>query len=202
MKQFPVLPSLGIIIFLIGCSASITRSGYHIDDLQKNLIKCADIAIKNNATFSQNEVIILGKVSASDSGLSTDCSEEYVLDILKKDACTVGADIINITEESQPDFWTSSCYRAEAELIKFKDRNQVVNIKSDSQYSSELIKARSKQTQCMNQGAVAAGIGGAISGLIGGAIILSGTSSTCTSAGADRKESSTTGSTPDIEYNH
>ena len=145
--------ALGLLIVLIscllGCHASITRSGYGINDLQTNLSPCTDIIIKKNASFPEDIATVVGKIKAGESGFSFVCSEEYVLGIFRKDACALRANIVNIIEEKQPNFW-STCYRAKADLLRCKDKNVLANIKSDPQYASELVTERSKKTAIMN----------------------------------------------------
>ncbi len=161
--------ALGLLIVLIscllGCYASITRSGYGMNDLQTNLSPCTDIIIKKKASLPEDIATVVGKIKAEDSGFSFVCSEEYVIGIFRKDACALGANIVNVIEEKHPDFW-SSCYRAEADLLRCKDKNLLANIKSDPRYAPELVTDRSKVTAIMN----AAGLGMIGGGIIGGAI--------------------------------
>lgn len=72
-------------------------------------------------SYDKKDVTIVGKIDAYDTGLSADCSETTILNLFKKEACSVNADIINITEEQHPNLW-SSCYQAKAEFLYFKDR--------------------------------------------------------------------------------
>lgn len=149
------------------CTANIKRQGYKIDDSVVSEKECPNIIVVKNLNYNPDLVEIVGMISASDTGFSTKCSETFVIDNFKKDACAIGADVINITKDSQPDFW-STCYRAEAEYIRIKDRKMLTEIKSDAKYSAQNISNRSKYTECMNKGIVAAG---ALGGLIGGLIL-------------------------------
>ena len=129
--------------FLTGCESHITRTGYQLPAGQtsKSLPKCT-IAIQRNAKFDTNAVTILGSVHAGDTGFSTDCDEAVVLDTFAREACMLGADLINITEEKQPSFWTSTCYRASAQFLKFNDRKMAEGLLSDPHYAPELIVKR------------------------------------------------------------
>ena len=161
-----------MLISLFGCNASITRRGYSINELQTSSPPCPDIIIKKNASIADDVASVVGRIEAKDSGFSTACSEAYVLGIFRKDACALGAHIINITEETQPNFW-STCYRAKADLLKCKDKSVLALIKSDPQYASELILQRSKKTAVMSAAAMGAVGGGAIGGAIA-AVVMTG----------------------------
>jgi hypothetical protein len=154
-------------ILASGCAAGITRTGYQIPASQtsKDLPR-RPIAIQCNATYDTNNVVMLGSIHAYDTGFSTDCDEAAILDIFCREGCMVGADLINITEEKQPNPWTSTCYRAKADFLRFKDRAKVNNLVSDAKYAPNLIIKRSVATGRRNEevivGAVAGGLLGAI----------------------------------------
>ena len=154
---------------LSSCTASIKRQGYNIDDYQASNIECDNIIIAKSVSYDPELVQIIGEISASDTGFSVKCSESFVIEYFRNEACIIGADIINITEDSQPDF-SSTCYRAKAEFIKIKNRQMLAEIKSDPKYSAEKIKNRSQYSECMNNGIVTAG---ALGGLIGALILYS-----------------------------
>ena len=122
--------SIVICIFFLftSCTASINRQGYKLDDSQVSEKECSNIIIAKSVNYNPELVEIVGKISASDTGFSVECSEAFVIENFRKDACSIGADLINITKDSQPDFW-STCYRAEAEFIKIKDREMLTEIK-------------------------------------------------------------------------
>jgi hypothetical protein len=95
----------------------------------------------------------------------------YVLGIFRKDACGLGADIVNIREEKQPSFWWSTCYRAKADLLRCKDKNFLAQIKSDPQYTPELVNERSKKTTILNAAGIGAA-GGVAGGVLGAGIAV------------------------------
>jgi hypothetical protein len=59
----------------------------------------------------------IGDIYFHDTGFSTRCSQEIVLDRLHREACAAGADAANIYRESFPNFWTT-CYRVKAQLLQ------------------------------------------------------------------------------------
>jgi hypothetical protein len=154
-------------ILVSGCAAGITRTGYQLPAGQtsKDLPK-RPIAIQCNAKFDTNDVVVLGTIHAYDTGFSTDCDEVYVLDIFCREGSMLGADIVNITEEKQPNPWTSTCYRATAQFLRFKDREKAEGLVSDAKYAPNLIVERSAKYSKRNKdvlvGAVAGGLLGAI----------------------------------------
>ena len=122
--------------------------------------------MKNNAVFNREDIEVLGTIKAYDTGFSVNCDEEEVLSRLIEEACSVGADIVNITEEKQPNWW-SSCYRAKAELIRLRDREKLSTLKSDSRYAPRNVAERSRESRERIQEAVGAGImGGILGGLM------------------------------------
>jgi hypothetical protein len=151
------------------CTANINRQGYDINNMQISDKECADIIIAKNISYNPDLAEVVGSIAASDTGFATKCSKKFVIDKFREDACTLCADIINITKESHPDFW-STCYRAKAEFIRVKNRESLATIKSDPAYADQNIKKSSQYSECMNDGIIAAGV---LGGLVGGLILHS-----------------------------
>ncbi|MDP2906009.1 MAG: hypothetical protein Q8O22_06905 [Candidatus Omnitrophota bacterium] len=122
------------IILLAGCASVITRYGYDVKDISnKNAYLGCSIPIKKDLQYNKNDMEVLGSVKSGDTGFSLECGKGYVLGIFKQEACALGADLINITYERGFDIW-SSCYRAKAEFLRFKDREKVKTLRSDAAY--------------------------------------------------------------------
>ena len=60
---------------------------------------------------------ILGEISVGDTGFSTKCNYETVLDKAQLEARRVGGNAIKITKHKKPDLW-SSCHRIKATILK------------------------------------------------------------------------------------
>ncbi len=122
------------LVFLTGCSSVITRTGYTLEDIsnKENKYYCS-VPIKKNFVYKNDEVEILGEIKSGDSGFSTDCGKGRVLNLFRQEAGALKADLINITYERDIDIW-SSCYRAKAQFLRFKDREKAKNLDSDSVY--------------------------------------------------------------------
>ena len=101
MKTVLMMLLCGVAILASGCAAGISRTGYQLPAGQtsKDLPR-RPIAIQCNAKYDTNDVIVLGSIHAYDTGFSTDCDEAKILDIFCREASMVGADLINIAEES------------------------------------------------------------------------------------------------------
>lgn len=130
MRKIVLLISL---IVFIGCSSTMTRYGYNLQNLPANKDTKCNIPIKKNFPYKKEEVEILGSIRAGDSGFSVKCGEAYVLKQFHQEACALGADLINIIDESRFDI-LSTCYRAKAEFLRFKEREKVKNLVSDPLY--------------------------------------------------------------------
>lgn len=123
-----------VLISLMGCASKITRYGYTLQDIpDRNKCLGYHIAIKKDFVYNKEEVESLGEIKAGDSGVSIDCSEGYVLNLFRQEACALKADLINIIYERNIDLW-SSCYRARAQFLRLKDRGKVKLLDSDAQY--------------------------------------------------------------------
>ena len=97
----------------------------------------------------------VGEVKLGESGFSTSCSEERALEILKKEACSLNADIINIIEERRPDVM-SSCYRCRAEFYRYTDPELV--IQSDESYHPAYVTQRVAKDKKNNTAMVVSGV--------------------------------------------
>jgi hypothetical protein len=102
-----------------------------------------------------------------------DCDEVAILSTFVHDADLIGADLINITEESQPSIWGSSCYRAKADFYRFKDRDKVKDLVSDDKYEPSRVVARSSQYSKRSTEVL---IGAAAGGLVGFVVVAAVTS--------------------------
>ena len=75
--------------------------------MQANPSDCSRVLIRKRADIPEDVAVVVGRMSATDTGVSSGCDERTILSIFKKDACALGADIVNITQESQPELVTS-----------------------------------------------------------------------------------------------
>jgi hypothetical protein len=114
----------------------IHRYGYQKKKLDN--IDC-NIALVKYQIYSDSVATKIGSIKLGESGFSINCSETDAIKILKREGCSLGADIANIKKESRADIW-SSCYRCEADFYKLI--NNKIIVKSDSTYLQQNVKVR------------------------------------------------------------
>ena len=64
----------------------------------------------------------LGTIKIGDSGFTTDCGYEKVIEMAEMEARKIGANVVKITEHKQPNIWTSTCHRITAQLLKVDEQ--------------------------------------------------------------------------------
>ncbi|MDR2691824.1 MAG: hypothetical protein LBB73_05940 [Dysgonamonadaceae bacterium] len=74
----------------------------------------------------------LGTVKIGDTGFSTDCNFETVIDKAKNEARKVGGNALKITKHTPPSFWGSSCHRITATILKVENFDSVISEAADS----------------------------------------------------------------------
>jgi hypothetical protein len=146
-----------------GCASSFKRTGYAAAT-QKASVDCP-VVFKQQVQV-QDDVDILGTVKASDTGFSVKCDEAYVLRRFRDDACAIGADVVSLSEERAPDFW-STCYQATATFLRYRDREIARSLTSDARYDPAPLRERSEVTYDRLRNAI---IGGAIAGPVGATV--------------------------------
>jgi hypothetical protein len=149
------------------CSPSVSRTGYAPSSAVDEQ-RCR-VAVKRGATFAPEEVDVLGQVEFGDSGFSTDCEEKTVIALMRKEACSAGADVADIVEEHRQDI-ASTCYRAKARLLRLRSR--VTPALDDPRFEQTSVDSRSQlessRTSSLLWGAV---IAGAVAGLVTGVVL-------------------------------
>ena len=156
--------SLIICVLATGCAASVHRQGYEIPEGEV-LVPC-NMPIRSDRTGDLSGFEVIGQIEVGDSSFSTDCDEAIVLHQMTIDACHLEADLINITEEHRPDFW-STCYRAKADFLRVRDRPERVPLVSDDKYRADAVRERAQVTHRRNREMITGAI---VGGVVGGAV--------------------------------
>lgn len=123
MKVIIILP---VLLLFLGCSHSIRRYGYEKDRNAEMADGCRITFFRGMPTDTTAYEVV-GRIKLGDTGFSTKCHENDAIRILKKEACLLHADAVNVIEEKRSDFW-STCYRAEAEFLKKKPQEQIQEV--------------------------------------------------------------------------
>lgn len=160
MKKL-ILYSILLITFT-SCSHRIVRTGYQVN---KTDYSNCDIVIKKQMLVSDS-VQKVGEIRLGESGFSVACSEADAIEILKNEGCALKADIINITEETRSNLW-SSCYRCKADF--YSDSNPEFKAQNDEIYNSEDIKNRVSKDRNKNTLIL---VGSAVAGFLFGFFFL------------------------------
>ncbi len=152
-----------ISLLFCNCAHQITRSGYHV---RKSDYKFCEVAIQKFKAISDTNAKQIGEISLGESGMSSFCSEEDAINILKNEACAIDADLIIIVEEKRPDFW-STCYRCRAKFYKFDTSTSHEVMKDDQEYNQDKLQQRVSDDRKRNTTTVIISIAaGILSGLL------------------------------------
>ena len=72
------------------------------------------------------ETEILGELKIGDSGFTTQCTYEDVLEQAKMEARKIGGNAIHITEHKLPTTMGSTCHRIRAEILKVEHLDEII----------------------------------------------------------------------------
>ena len=154
-----VLTALSILF--TGCSVGLKRVGYPPPTPgATSQSKDCKIAIKHQAFFKEEDVLILGTIESYNKGNSMHCDELTIINHFAMDACQMEADIVNIVAEEYPDYFNTNCYSATAYLLRLKDRTAADSLLTDEYYSYENILNRYKMAEPRRRQAMDSAISG------------------------------------------
>lgn len=83
---------------------------------------------------------VIATTKLGDSGFTTKCDYNTMLEIAKNEARKVGGNAIKITEHILPSVFGSSCHRIKADILKVESFELLTEIKKDSLPKSNVIK--------------------------------------------------------------
>ncbi len=104
-----------IIIGLSGCSPKISSN---FTNPQSTLSSNEKVAFLDVEDPLPENLIKIGALKFQDSGFSTDCSFNSLLNKARIEARKNGANIVKVTNKKKPDLW-SSCYRLKIDLYSY-----------------------------------------------------------------------------------
>lgn len=115
MKKLQGLFVIVGFIFFSSCSpkisTSLSKSYPPLDYKQEVLVIGLDEAVPENSE-------VLGQVKIGDTGFSTNCDYDIVIDKAKLEARKAGGNAIKIIEHTPPSAMGSSCHRITAKILK------------------------------------------------------------------------------------
>lgn len=121
MKKMKILHGgliLMLAIALSACNPKISTSiikSYPMLDYQENVMV---IGLEQQVPDSAE---VIGRVKVGDSGFSTNCNYDLVIDKAKLEARKAGGNAIKITKHTPPSIMGSSCHRITANILKVKN---------------------------------------------------------------------------------
>lgn len=112
------------VLFLTSCSAKLTSS---IQKTYDPLDYREEVRVFELDEATPHESEKLGTVKVGDSGFSTNCDYDVVLDKAKTESRKVGGNALKITEHKLPDIW-SSCHKITADVLRIDDIENYVAV--------------------------------------------------------------------------
>ena len=158
--------SLAAAVGAAGCSPAVNRKGYVA--LNASDASSCRVAVKAGAAFGADEVEVLGQVEVGDTGFTTTCDEATMVSLLRAEGCSAGAQVVDLLEEKRPDM-ASTCYRARARLLRFRDPARAATTTDDPRFAAQVVQARAKSDSSSQSGLIwSAVIAGVVVGVLTG----------------------------------
>ncbi len=105
------------LILFSSCSHKVIRTGYDKNDkASESYAENCETRLVKFAAVDSVKFQRLGSIQLRDGGFSAQCSESKAVEILRKEACRLDANLINIVAEKKPGW--SSCYQCDAVFYK------------------------------------------------------------------------------------
>ncbi len=112
MKKIALL----FVLVLAGCSSSVSTkiANKSYQRLEPNI----QLYVLDNKEVPPVGSEFIGDIKIGDSGFTTNCSYNSVISDAKTAARSMGANLLQITEIKEPNFFTSTCYRIKAKAYR------------------------------------------------------------------------------------
>jgi hypothetical protein len=117
---------LSTIVLFVGCATSIStklanKNYQKLNDENQIIVLEKEDVLPNNSEF-------IGDIKIGDSGFTTDCGYNKVVADATNAARNSGANILQITEVKEPNFFGSSCYRIKAKIYRNLNTESLASI--------------------------------------------------------------------------
>jgi hypothetical protein len=129
MRQITKVLFLMAVFGLVSCGPKITSN--YINPQSKLSIK-EKVALLDIHHKLPTNIIKVGDLRFQDTGFTSDCSFNSLMNRARIEARQNGANIVKVIEKKKPDLW-SSCYRLKIELYRYDG-----DVSSLSQYKLKL----------------------------------------------------------------
>ncbi|WP_166962274.1 hypothetical protein [Yeosuana marina] len=129
MKQLTKILFLVTVVGLTSCSPKITSN---FTNPQPKLSIDEKVALLDIEHKLPENITKVGDLRFQDSGFSTDCSFNSLMNKARMEARKNGANIVKVVNKKKPNLW-SSCYRLKIELYKYDE-----DVSSIPQYELKL----------------------------------------------------------------
>jgi hypothetical protein len=118
-------------LFLYSCAPTISTTSmqnYSQLNPQDNVI------VYREGETLPSDIKIIGRTAIGDSGFTTNCGLDVMLEKAKNEARKIGANAIVITKHILPSVWGSTCHQIKADLVKTGVQTKVIqnNVQTDT----------------------------------------------------------------------
>lgn len=128
MKLYSHLLSLLVTFILYSCNPKISTS---ISQELPALSYDEEVIVLQIGEAVPEGAVKIGKVKIGDTGFTTNCKYEVVLEKAKLEARKNGGNILKIIEHQPPSILGSSCHRITAEILKVEDISSLQTTKEE-----------------------------------------------------------------------
>jgi len=108
-----------LLIALFGLSSCGPKMITNLINKQSALTLYDKVAFLDKHHKLPTDVIKIGHLTFQDTGFTTDCSFNSLMNKARQEARKNAANIVKLVEEKKPDFW-SGCYRLKVALYRYE----------------------------------------------------------------------------------
>lgn len=132
MKRY--VPIFFLTVFLWSCSPKIRNA---ISNPAYQPLDTAEEVIVLESTANTIGSLLIGTLKIGDTGFTTDCGYNKVIEDAKEQARKFGGNIIQVTELKRPKKWGSTCYRIEGKILRNTDQETLAKLRAISMGNKE-----------------------------------------------------------------
>ncbi|MDB4335006.1 hypothetical protein OAA06_01465 [bacterium] len=123
MKQLKAIAII-VLVFIYSCNPRISTKlniSYPAIDYRD------EVAVIGLNEEAPDNAELIGKVNVGDTGFTTNCEYDFVLDQAKLEARRVGGNAIKIIKHNRPNPMGSSCHRIKAIILKIDSNDSNIS---------------------------------------------------------------------------